>query len=144
MEKQRVLFVCVHNSARSQMAEAFLTSLGGERFETFSAGLTPGTLNQDVVRVMKEIGIDISGNRTKGINELLKEGKEFDVAVMVCDESHAGLCPVIPGVRKQLHWSIEDPSGVAGSEEVKQEKIREIRDQIRKRVILLIEELSGT
>lgn len=98
MTKKRVLFVCVHNSARSQMAEAFLNNLGGDRFEAVSAGLEPGTLNPLVVEVMKEAGIDISQNRTKSVFDLFKKGELFSYVITVCDEASAQRCPVFPGL----------------------------------------------
>jgi arsenate reductase len=143
MKKMNILFVCVHNSARSQMAEAFMKQFGGAWYEVFSAGLSPGILNQDVVRAMQEIGIDISGNRTKGIEEILGEGRRFDIVVTVCDEAHAEQCPVIPGAQKRIHWSVEDPSAVVGPEEERMMKIRKIRDEIKELVMQLLRELPG-
>ena len=99
MAKQRVLFVCVHNSARSQMAEAFLKQLAGDRFEVESAGIEPGALNPIVVDAMKEIGIDISGNQTKDVFDFLKRGKAFSYVITVCDEASGERCPIFPGVR---------------------------------------------
>lgn len=97
MDKKRVLFVCVHNSARSQMAEAFLKKYRGEHFEVESAGLEPGKLNPIVVEAMKEVGIDISQNKTKSVFDFYKQGKQYDYVVTVCDESQSGACPVFPG-----------------------------------------------
>src|SRR5215467_10690999 len=102
--KKKVLFVCIHNSARSQMAEAFLNQLCGEEFEAHSAGLEPGKLNPIVVEAMQEIGIDISGSRTKAVSEILKSGKDFAYVVTVCDETSAERCPVFPGTTTRLHW----------------------------------------
>src|SRR3990167_5775132 len=97
MDKKRVLFVCVHNSARSQMAEAFLKQLAGDRLEAESAGLEPGKLNPVVVETMKEVGIDISQNKTKSVFNFYKQGKQYDYVITVCDESQSGQCPVFPG-----------------------------------------------
>ena len=97
MDKKKVLFVCVHNSARSQMAEAFLKKYGGDRFEVESAGLEPGTLNPVVVEAMKEVGIDISQNKAKSVFDFYRQGKQYDYVVTVCNESEAGKCPVFPG-----------------------------------------------
>ncbi len=97
-DKKRVLFVCVHNSARSQIAEAFLNALAGDRFEAMSAGLEPGTLNPLVVEVMKEAGIDISRNQTKSAFDLFKKGELFSYVVTVCDAASAEQCPLFPGL----------------------------------------------
>ncbi len=119
MEKQRVLFVCIHNSARSQMAEAFLKQLAGDKFDVESAGLEPGKLNPAVVEVMKEIGIDISRNTTKSVFDLLKQAKLYSYVITVCDESQSERCPIFPGVRQRLHWSFTDPC-VDGNREYEQ------------------------
>ena len=135
MTKQKVLFVCVHNSARSQMAEAFLKKYGGDRFEVESAGLEPGKLNPVVIEAMKEEGIDISQNKTKSVFDFYKAGKKYDYVVTVCDESQSGQCPVFPGVSKNLHWGFDDPSSFSGTPEEKFDKTREIRDKIKRRII---------
>jgi arsenate reductase len=140
MVRQKVLFVCIHNSARSQMAEAFLNHLGADRFEAESAGLEPGTLNPLVVAVMREEGIDISGNRTKGVEEFLKEGRRYDFVVTVCDETSAERCPVFPGPATRLHWGFADPSSLAGNEDERLAATRTIRDQIRERVEAFLRE----
>lgn len=130
MDKKRVLFVCVHNSARSQMAEAFLKKYGEDRFEVESAGLEPGKLNPIVVEAMKEVGIDISENKTKSVFDFHKQGKQYDYVITVCDESQSGACPMFPGKAKQLHWGFNDPSGFTGSTKQKLIRIREVRNQI--------------
>jgi arsenate reductase (thioredoxin) len=132
-QKKRVLFVCEHNSARSQMAEAFLKSLAPERFEVQSAGISPGRLNPLAVKVMKEAGIDISMNRTKGVDGLLNKGEKFDFIITVCDPA-ASACPVFPGA-EVIHWMFEDPSRVSGAEDEKLNKVRKIRDEIRLKII---------
>ncbi|MDD5195263.1 MAG: arsenate reductase ArsC [Candidatus Omnitrophica bacterium] len=136
MDKEKVLFVCVHNSARSQMAEAFLKKYGGDRFEVESAGLEPGKLNPIVVDVMKEIDIDISKNKTKSVFDFYKQGKRYDYVITVCDESQAGRCPVFPGTAtmKRMHWSFEDPSSFQGTLGEKLKKNRKIRDQIKSKI----------
>jgi len=128
--KKKVLFVCIHNSARSQMAEAFLNQICGGEFEAQSAGLEPGRLNPTVVEAMREIGIDISGNQTKAVFDMLKSGARFACVVTVCDETSAERCPVFPGVAKRLHWSFADPSSFQGTHEEKLVKTREVRDAI--------------
>ena len=138
----RVLFLCVHNSARSQMAEAFLAQLGKERFEPESAGLEPGKLNPVVVEVMKELGIDISGNATKSVFDLVRSGKSYEYVVTVCDESNAQRCPVFPGMTKRLHWGFPDPSSFQGTSEEKLQKTRAVRDQIKAKVAEFAGELE--
>ncbi len=142
MDKKKVLFVCIHNSARSQMAEAFLNSLAGDRFEAESAGLEPGSLNPLAVEAMKEIGIDISGNRVKGVFEFIKAGKLFHHVITVCDETSGNRCPIFPGYAKRLHWNFPDPSALEGTHEEKLNKTREIRDQIRGRIEAWIKEVA--
>lgn len=131
MNKQKVLFVCIHNSARSQMAEAWLKHLCGERFEAESAGISPGTLNPLVVKVMQEVGIDISHKQPQGVFDLVKAGKIYSYVVTVCDESSAEQCPVFPGLAKRLHWGFPDPSALTGTEEEKLVETRKIRDMIK-------------
>jgi arsenate reductase (thioredoxin) len=132
--KAKVLFICIHNSARSQMAETFLNQICGEQFEAFSAGLEPGKLNPVVVEAMKEIGIDISGNQTKAVFDIFKSGKMFQYVITVCDETSAERCPVFPGVTKRLHWGFPDPSAIQGTHEQKSERTRQIRDLIKSQV----------
>ena len=134
MDKKKVLFVCVHNSARSQIAEALLKHMAGDRFEVESAGLEPGILNPLAVEVMKEIGIDISQNKTNSVFDFHKQGKRCDYVITVCDESQSGQCPVFPGAIERLRWSFADPSGFTGSREEKLVKTREIRNQIEVKI----------
>ena len=142
MEKIKVLFVCVHNSARSQMAEAFLNHLAGNRFEATSAGLEKGTLNPLAVRVMSEVGIDISKNQTKDVFEFYKNGRLFNYVVTVCDAANSERCPIFPSASKTLHWSFEDPSSLTGTEDEKLEKTRLVRNEIETEVKKFIESLS--
>lgn len=130
----KVLFVCVHNSARSQMAEAYLNNLGVDNFIAESAGIEPGTLNPVVVEVMKEEGIDISGKQTKSVFDFFKDGKKFHYVITVCDESAAERCPVFPGVAKMIHWSFKDPSGIRGTTEEIFRGTRAIREQIKAQI----------
>ncbi|MCX6242735.1 MAG: arsenate reductase ArsC [Bacteroidetes bacterium] len=139
MEKVKVLFVCIHNSARSQMAEALLNHLAGDKYEATSAGLEKGTLNQLAVRVMSEIGIDISKNQTKDVFEFFKSGRLFNYVVTVCDAANSERCPIFPGVSKTLHWSFEDPSSLSGTDEEKLERTRKIRDEIQVEIRKFIE-----
>jgi arsenate reductase (thioredoxin) len=131
MTKDPVLFVCIHNSARSQMAEAWLNHLYGDRFAAESAGLEPGILNPYAVRVMAEAGIDISQAKTKSVFDIYKSGKLFRYVVTVCDTEAAERCPIFPGVAQRLHWSFSDPSRAKGSDEEKMAQVRAVRDEIR-------------
>lgn len=137
---KRVLFICVHNSARSQMAEAFLNHLGKNEFTAESAGIEPGTLNQIVVKVMKEVGYDISQNKTKSVFDIHKSGKTYDYVVTVCDPEAAEKCPIFPGKVNRLHWSFKDPSGFDGKELEKIILTRKIRDEIKIKIDEFIKE----
>jgi arsenate reductase (thioredoxin) len=132
--KKKVLFICVHNSARSQMAEAWVNHVCGDFFEAQSAGLEPGTLNPLGVEVMSEVGIDISRKKTRAVFDVFKSGQLFAYVVTVCDETSAEKCPIFPGPTKRLHWSFPDPSEVTGSKEAKLEQVRAIRDEIRGKI----------
>jgi arsenate reductase len=132
--KKKILFVCIHNSARSQMAEAFLNRICSDEFEAHSAGLEPGKLNPIVVETMQEIGIDISGKQTKAVFDVFKSGKMFAYVITVCDETSAERCPIFPGVTTRLHWSFPDPSGVRGTHDEKLARTREIRDLIKAKI----------
>ena len=133
-EKIKVLFVCIHNSARSQMAEAFLNKYGADKFEAESAGLEPGVLNPLVIKVMREEGIDISENETKSVFVFLKEGKTYDYVITVCDETSGERCPYFPGKTNRIHWTFNDPSSLSGNEEEKLVKIRIIRNDIKEKI----------
>ncbi len=126
----KVLFLCVHNSARSQMAEGFLKKYGSGRFLAESAGLEPGKLNPYAVRAMAEVGIDISDNTTKSVFDLRAQGRTYDVVVTVCSKEAAERCPVFPGKVERHHWPFEDPSSFTGSEEEIMSRVRQVRDQI--------------
>lgn len=130
----RILCVCIYNSSRSQMAEAFLNKLGHRRVFAQSAGLTPGKLNPVVVKVMGELGIDISGQKTKSVQQFIDRHENFEYVITVCDESVAEQCPIFPGKTKRLHWGFDDPSSIVGNEEEKIFKTRLIRDQIHVKV----------
>jgi arsenate reductase (thioredoxin) len=134
MNKKSVLFICIHNSARSQMAEAFLNDICGEQFEAHSAGLEPGKLNPLVVEAMREIGIDISRNQTKAVVDMRKSGKNFTYVITVCDETSAERCPIFPGVTTRLHWGFPDPSSLQGTHDEKLARTRQIRDSIKAKI----------
>ena len=138
--KQKVLFICVHNSARSQMAEAFLNEICGDYFEAHSAGLEPGRLNPLAVEAMCEIGIDISQEQTQSVFDVFTSGKLFSYVITVCDETSAERCPIFPGVARRLHWSFRDPSALRGTHEERLAGTRKIRDEIRARTEMWCDE----
>jgi len=141
MNRARVLFLCTGNSARSQMAEAFLRRYGGDRFEVYSAGLEPERgIHPLTLKVMQEIGFDMQGHYAKDIREYL--GKvHFGYLITVCDRAEQS-CPIFPGMGVRLHWPFEDPAAFEGSEEEKLAKFREIRDQIEARVKAWLKEAA--
>ena len=141
--KKKVLFICVHNSARSQMAAALLNKRCGKFFAAESAGLEPGNLNPLAIEVLQEIGIDISKNKTRAVFDVFKSGELFAYAITVCDESEAQGCPVFAGVTKRLHWSFPDPSKFSGSHEAKLEQTRIVRDKIDGQIQRFCEEHCG-
>lgn len=134
MIRHRVLFVCVHNSARSQMAEELLRKMAGDRFEVESAGLEPGTLNPYAVAALREEGIDISGKETVSAFELLKQGRYYTYVITVCDETSAETCPIFPGCRERFHWSFPDPSKFTGTDEEIMRQVRAVRDRIKDKI----------
>jgi arsenate reductase (thioredoxin) len=138
--KKRVLFICVHNSARSQMAEAFLNARCGDFFAAQSAGLEPGTLNPLAIEVMREVGIDISKKKAQAVFDVFNAGLLFAYVITVCAESEAAGCPIFPGPTQRLHWSFSDPSKAEGTHEEKLNQVRQIRDAIHARVAAFCEE----
>ena len=142
----RVLFICGQNSARSQMAEAWLDHLAGDRYEARSAGLEPAPINPLAVAVMAERGIDISGKRAKlvaqAVDELAAGGQTLDAVITVCSKA-AGLCPFVPGVKVTERWSFDDPGTVTGSAEEQLEKVRRVRDDIEAAVRAWVEARKG-
>ena len=133
MDKQKVLFLCTGNSARSQMAEAFVRTYAGDTFEAYSAGLEPKGVNPLTIRVMNEVGIDISDQSSKGVDTYL--GKMlFQYLITVCDDADKNCPTVWPGVNKRMHWSFEDPAKFEGTEEQKLAKFREVRDLMDKKI----------
>jgi arsenate reductase len=131
MGKIKVLFACIHNSARSQMAEELLRQMAGERFEVESAGFEPGKLNPTVVEALKEEGIDITGKQTKAVSDLYKQGKNYDYVITVCDESSAERCPIFPGKAQRVHWGFTDPSKFVGDDQEKLVQVRQVKEQIK-------------
>ena len=139
--KTKVLFLCSGNSARSQMAEAFLRELGGEEFEAFSAGLEPKGIDPLTVQVMNEIGYNLNGQRSKGFAEYL--GKEhFHYLITVCADAEKNCPRVWPGVQRRIHWSFDDPAIFSGSQQEKVAKFRQVRDQIQARIRSWLDEID--
>jgi arsenate reductase len=129
--KEKVLFLCTGNSCRSQMAEGLLRHLAGDRYEVASAGTQPGGLNPEAVEAMREIGVDISGHRSKSVEEF--PDQEFDYVITVCDRARAS-CPVFPASVSNLHWSLDDPAAASGSPEQRKAVFRRVRDEIASRL----------
>jgi arsenate reductase len=128
MEKKRVLILCTGNSARSQMAEGLLRHDAGERFDVESAGTKPGIVRPEAIAAMKELGIDISGHRSKHVDEF--EGQKFDYVITVCDNAKES-CPVFFGAAKRLHQNFDDPAALNGSEEERLALFRRVRSELR-------------
>jgi len=137
MAKKRVLVLCTGNSARSQMAEGFLRHEAGDRFEVYSAGTKPSTVRPEAIAVMGEIGIDISGHRSKPVDEFV--GMPMDTVITVCDNARES-CPVFPAATLMLHWPFEDPAAVEGSVEKRKAAFRKIRDEIHGRIMVFLGE----
>jgi arsenate reductase (thioredoxin) len=131
MTKMRVLFLCTHNSARSQMAEGLLRHLAGDSFEAHSAGTEATHVRPLAIRAMEEVGVDISGQESKTLERYLEE--PFDYVITVCDDANE-TCPFLPGARNRLHWSFEDPSRAEGSEEERLAVFRSVRDRLGERI----------
>ena len=133
MNKTRVLFLCTGNSARSQMAEAFLRKYGGDRYEAYSAGTEPKDIHPYTERVMDEAGVSLKGQYSKHIKEYMGQ-IHFSYVITLCDEAEKSCPSIFPGMGQRLHWSFEDPAVFAGSEDEKIAKFREVRDRIERRV----------
>lgn len=134
----KVLFVCVHNSARSQIAEAFLNRLGNEKFIAESAGLEPAPINPLVVRAMREIGYDLSEKEPHSVFDYFKEGRKYSTIIKVCDQANGQRCPIFPLTLEVLDWNFEDPSEFTGTVDEKLEKVRALRDKIKENVLAFI------
>jgi len=135
MNMKRVLFLCTGNSARSQMAEGLLRHMAGDRFEVASAGVSPTKLRPEATEVMREIGIDISQQRSKAVDDLVD--REFDYVITVCDNANER-CPVFPGTTNRIHWSFDDPAAVEGDELARLAVFRRVRDEILHRLQLFV------
>jgi len=140
--KTKVLFLCIHNSARSQMAEAYLKKMGSDKFEVESAGLEAGNLNSFAVEVMKEEGIDISNNQTNDVYDFFKQGKLYRYVITICDKEASDRCPIFPGMSEKINWSFPDPSSFSGTDEEKLQETRKVRDQIKQAVQDFVKQLE--
>ena len=128
------MFVCIHNSGRSQIGEALLRHLAGDRFEVYSAGLEAGQLNPLVVKLMAEQGIDMSSHYAKTVKEYIDRKEHFDYVITVCDETNAERCPLFPGKHQRIHWSFPDPGALTGSDAEKMAAIQPIKDAIETKI----------
>lgn len=140
----RVLFVCVHNSARSQMAEELLRLKTAGKVHVESAGLEPGEINPVVVEVLKTIGVDISNKQTKSVYDLLKNGSKFHYVITVCDEMNKERCPIFPGAFKYLHWNLPDPSSYQCTFQEKYEKTLVLMNEIEKKINEFLNVIAST
>jgi arsenate reductase len=138
--KKRVLILCTGNSERSQMAEGLLRHEAGDRFDVHSAGTKPSLVRPEAISVMNEIGIDISGHRSKSVEEFI--GEHLDYVITACDNAKES-CPVFPGITKRLHWPFEDPAAVQGSEDERKTAFRKVRDQIHGRIMVFLGESTS-
>lgn len=133
--KKRVLFLCTHNSARSQIAEGLLRKMAGDQFEVFSAGTEQTRVQPLAIEAMRESGIDISGHRSKTLDEFA--GDTFDYVITVCDRANES-CPIFPGTTERIHWSFDDPTAVIGTDEQKLRAFRTVRDAIQQRLRMFL------
>lgn len=134
MDKMKVLFICVHNSGRSQMAEAFLKKMAGEKFLVESAGLDPQPIQPLVIAAMKEDGYDLSNSTSDSVFDFYREGRLYDYVITVCDKETELQCPVFAGLTQRRHWPFPDPAKLSGTPEEKLKALRQIRDQIKLKV----------
>jgi arsenate reductase (thioredoxin) len=139
MEKSKVLFICEHNSARSQMSEELLRKMAGDRFEVESAGLAPGEINPLVIEVMKEEDVDLNAKTTQDVFDLFKSGNLYEYVVTVCDPTVSDRCPIFPGIVKRLNWPFPDPSKFEGPDESKLSKVRDLKEEIKKKIMEFVQ-----
>ena len=137
---KRVLILCTGNSARSQMAEGLLRHDNEGAYEVFSAGTKPTTVRPEAIAVMREIGMDISAQRSKSVDEFAN--RQFDYVITVCDHAKES-CPLFPATTKRIHWSIEDPAAVEGAQEERLKAFRRVRDELRQRLGRFVSEATG-
>ncbi len=142
MERKKILFICAHNSGRSQMAEAFANQAGKGYVVAESAGLDPKPVLSGVVEIMEEVGIDLSTNSSDSVFEFFKQGRLYDYVITVCEESVEKQCPIFPGIARRLSWPFDDPEKLIGTPEEKKEALRRLRDMIRKNVTDFVKKIS--
>jgi arsenate reductase len=141
--KKKVLFICIHNSARSQMAEEYLRHMAGDVFEVESAGLEPSSINPFVIQVMQEEGIDLSHKKSQSVFELYKEQKFYGYVITVCDRAREADCPIFPGLVKRLSWDLENPADFTGTDDEILVRVRAVRDAIKNLVLDFINEYGS-
>ncbi len=134
VKKIRILFVCVENSFRSQIAESIMKKKYSDKFEVESAGLEPGVINEWEIRVMSEYGIDISENKTNSVFDYYKEGRLYSYIITVCSKEEEERCPVFPGIRQRIHWGFDNPIDFSGTDKEKYENAIHLRNMIEKRI----------
>ena len=139
-ERKHVLILCTGNSARSQMAEGLLRYMAGDRVDVASAGVSPTQVRPEAIEAMNEIGIDISNQRSKSVDELIT--RPFDYVITVCDNANRH-CPVFPGPYQRIHWSVEDPASVEGDDETRLQAFRHARDELRQRLRKFVGDVAG-
>jgi arsenate reductase (thioredoxin) len=139
----KVLFVCLHNSGRSQMAEAYLRRLGGDRFDVESAGFEPRPVNPLVVEAMLEEGFDLTRVKADSVFDFYKDGRLYNYVIGVCDSTAFQRCPVFPGLTKRLHWPFPDPAELQGTHEERLQGVRKIRDAIEQRIKDWLKEVAA-
>ncbi len=142
--KIKVLFVCIHNSGRSQIAEEYLKRIGEDRFEVESAGYSPTSLSPLIRKVMEEDGFDLSGKKTQSAWDLFREGRLFNYVITVCDRAHEEECPLFPKPFTQLNWPFPDPESFTGTEKEKLERARALRESIKDKVKKFVEEKTNS
>uniref|UniRef100_A0A832A2T9 Arsenate reductase ArsC n=1 Tax=Desulfacinum infernum TaxID=35837 RepID=A0A832A2T9_9BACT len=142
--ERKILFICVHNSGRSVMAEAYANKLGHGKILAESAGFEPRPVLPEIVEVMREEGIDVSGHRPRSVFDLYRQGKMYDAVVTVCDDTEESACPIFPGIVLRDHWPFPDPSKVEGrSAEERKAKVRTIREAVKAKVRQWIDSLNA-
>lgn len=143
MSKPSILFLCAHNAARSQMAEALLRKHAGERFEVVSAGLEPTEIHPLTIRVLNEVGVDVSSYRAKGLDGLMGK-KSFQLAIIVCERTQRNCPTIYPFALQRLDWPFEDPAEAQGTEDERLQKFRDMRDQIEARILEWLKTMTTT
>lgn len=142
MEQKKILFICAHNSGRSQMAEAFANQTGKGLVVAESAGLDPKPVLPEVVEIMKEVGLDLSRNSSDSVFEFFKQGRLYDYVITVCEEAIERQCPIFPGIARRLSWPFDDPEKIIGTPDAKKKALRQLRDKIQEKVADFVKKIS--